>query len=63
MKVLAVFLVGAPASDPPLARFPAVDSDAARREATAYIEKLCRGKAVDLREIDVPAPATGAGPN
>jgi hypothetical protein len=63
MKVLAVFLVGAPASDPPLAMFSAVDSEAARREAAAYVEKFCRGKAVDLREIDVPAPPTGTAPS
>ena len=63
MKVIAVFLVGAPASDPPLAMFPAVDPDAARRQADAYVEKFCRGKAVDLREIDVPAPPTGTGPS
>jgi hypothetical protein len=56
MKVLAVFLAGAPASDPRLAMFPVLDREAARRRAATYVENFCSGKAVDLREIDVAAP-------
>lgn len=56
MKVIAVFLGGAPASDPPLAMFPAQDLEDARRQAATYVEKFCAGKPVDIREIDVPAP-------
>ena len=56
MKVLAVFLAGAPASDPPLAMFPLLDLELARRQAATYVETFCSGKAVDLREIEVPDP-------
>jgi hypothetical protein len=57
MKVLAVFLAGAPASDPPLAMFPLLDPELARRQAASYVETFCSGKSVDLREIEVPDPA------